>query len=525
MALAHPETSALVQPSKDGGAHLVLNFSQFASHVAGATRQLQDQGISRGCRTLLMVQPGLELVVLVFSLFQVGAVPIVIDPGMGLRNFRACVKRTKPDALVGGGLAQAISILFFQTFRSVSIRACIRKNFLQVCAQRDEPVDLKPAHAKPEDLAAILFTSGSTGPPKGVCYEHRHFDAQVQILRDLYNIKPGEVDMPLLPVFALFNPALGMTTVVPPVNPSKPAKADPARIVRILQEFKVTNSFGSPVLWKLIGEHCETNEIQLPDLRRILMAGASVPPELLRQWIKIAPGAKIHTPYGATECLPVSSISAKRILSETCTKTEAGYGSCLGRAVPGISIRIQPPIGDSETTIQEDQEIGEIVVTGPVVTTAYDQLPEATERAKIREGDILWHRMGDLGYLDNERNLWFCGRVAERVVTPEGPLFTDFCEAVFNKHPRVFRSALIGLGQVGSQKPALVVQPETGHFPRDARKRAAFVEELSEIALSSPRTRTIETFFFHRDFPVDVRHNAKIHRLALARIFGSQTNV
>ena len=518
MAQDHPQTTAIIQPALGKKQYQEFSFGEFSRLVAGASESLHSQGIKRGCRTLMLVRPGLELVVIVFALFQIGAIPIVIDPGMGLKNFRACVTRSKPRALIGSPLAQAIALFFPAEFRSLNIRIWAGKNFLHQCRRAYGGNELKAAHANPTNLAAILFTSGSTGPPKGVCYEHRHFDAQVHLVRKQYGINPGEVDLPLLPIFALFNPALGMTTVVPPVNPAKPAKADPAKIVQVLRKHNVTNSFGSPVLWKIIGEYCAQEGIRLPTLKRLLMAGSSAPPDLVQLWTQIAPNAKIHTPYGATECLPVCSIEAKTILSSTSEKTRLGLGTCLGKVVPGMQVRILPPKEKSQKIIQGT---GEIIVAGPVVTGRYDQLPEATEAAKIKEGETLWHRMGDLGYFDEENKLWFCGRVAERVLTREGALHTDCCEAIFNQHPKVFRSALIGIGEIGEQQPAIVVEPEKGHFPKKAISKKTFKKELLELANASPVTQGIHTFFFHPAFPVDVRHNAKIHRLTLAKIFAN----
>ena len=518
MASAHPAQCALIEPRR--GNARKWTFEEYAGLVASAAHYLDEQGIRRGCRTLVMVRPGLELIVLVFALFQVGAIPVVIDPGMGVKSFRKCVARTRPQALLGIRLAIGFSRLFRKDFCSVNTRLTVGKSLLDRFLSSPQK-NLVPAKASPDDLAAILFTSGSTGAPKGVCYKHRHFDAQLRIVKDFYGIEPGEIDLPLLPVFSLFNPGLGMTTVVPPVNPSKPAKAKPAEIVRVIQEHSVTNSFGSPVLWRLISRYCERHKIELTSLKRILLAGASVPPELMETLRLVAPNAKIHSPYGATESLPISSISADEVLDTTAELTDKGQGTCVGKVIPGISIRIQPleegafirPFGD-------DREVGEIQVSGPVVTEEYDLLPEATKNAKIFDAGQLWHRMGDLGYFDQEGRLWFCGRVVERVVLADGTtLLTDCCEAIFNKHARILRTALIGIGEKGAQIPAVVAQPEYGLYPQDGLEKNLLLGELRDLAIENPLTQKIEHFFLHKSFPVDVRHNAKIHRLTLARMF------
>lgn len=462
-----------------------------------------------------MVKPGLPLIEICFAFFKLGAVPVVIDPGMGLTGFLRCVKRTEPEALVGIPLAVALSKVFRRTFRSVGPRVLVGKKWSATISQRSGEVGM--AEADRDELAAILFTSGSTGPAKGVQYTHGMFDAQVRLIRDTYGIEPGEIDLPMLPIFALFNPAMGMTTVVPEMNPSRPATVDPAKIVQAIEQNQVTNSFGSPVLWKRIADYCDLHSLKLPSVRRILMAGAPAPVELLERLSNLLPNGMVHTPYGATECLPVSTISAQEVLESTWSKTQAGEGTCVGRLVPEVSAKVvpyrdQPLENESELEELPQGQIGEVLVTGPSVTESYDCLPEATAKSKWLSPDgVVWHRMGDLGYFDKEDRLWFCGRAVERVVTAAGILYTDQVEAVFNQLPGVFRSALIGFGQAPCEEPAVVLEFEQG--------RSVEIDALREQACTFPHTAGITKFYVSKGFPVDVRHNAKIHRLTLKKAF------
>ncbi len=520
-AAADPDACALKIPRRTGGRleYQRMTFSELDRAVDLRCRVLTEKGVRRGERVLLMVRPGLDLIVIVFALFKIGAVPVVIDPGMGLRSFLRCVARTRPEALIAIPMGIVVSRIFPRAFGSVGVRIGVGEVMEELNAPK-EP--FRTCICRPDDPAAILFTSGSTGAAKGVRYEHGMFAAQVEAIRTNYGIEPGEVDLPMLPVFALFNPALGMTTVVPEMNPSRPATVNPLHIVEAIQTCNVTNSFGSPVLWKRIGAYCLENGVKLPSLRRILMAGVPVPPDLIEAFGRILDGGEIHSPYGATEALPVSSISGREILEDTRAITEAGGGTCVGRPLSGIEVKVLEINDVPLAGFDEDREcapgtVGEIVVSGQVVTREYDRLPEATSAAKFREGGKVWHRMGDAGYIDERGRLWFCGRVVERVRTREGTLYTDCCEAIFNRVFGVFRTALIGLGEPGSHTPALVVEPESGAFPKSRAQKDALVERLREAGGRHEMTAGIRTFFFEKKFPVDVRHNAKIHRLTLAR--------
>ncbi len=543
MAAAHPTRAALKIPRGRTKAptalrrinYLTLTFAELDAEVSAWCARLTAAGIARGDRTLLMVRQGLPLIASAFALFRLGAVPVVIDPGMGRKNFLACVARSRPTALVGIPLAQLLSHLFRPTFRTVrtrvtasgSLTARLTTPGLQLSTSNFQPVNSAAA-----DLAAVLFTSGSTGAPKGVCYAHGQFDAQVRLIRETYGISPGEIDLPLLPIFALFNPALGMTTIVPEIDPRRPAEVDPAKIVQAIRQENVTNSFGSPTLWRKIGDHCLAEKITLPTLRRVLCAGAPVPAALWKNSAAFLSHGQLHSPYGATEALPLATISSAEIENQK-SEIENPLGACVGRPIPGIDIRIIAPVDGPIATLADTRElphgeIGEIIVRGPVVTQSYDALPAATALAKISDTpasqlptlnsqlggtSAVWHRMGDCGYLDTAGRLWFCGRKAERVETPFGTLHTEPCEQVFRAHPRVTRCALVGLGEPGRQRAALVVEA----IVSDSGVARPFARELRALALAHEHTAAIKLFYFHPQFPVDVRHNAKIHRLTLAQ--------
>lgn len=518
MAAAQPKAVALKVPrgrSRSGVIdYLALNFAELDTEVAAWSRRLTHAGIRRGDRTLVMVRQGLPLIASVFAIFRLGAVPVVIDPGMGLKSFLACIAHSRPRALVGIPLAQLVSRVFRAPFRSVAVRVGASGSLTARLGSGGtaRSADVPATYCAATDLAAVLFTSGSTGAPKGVCYQHGMFDAQIRLIRETYGIEPGEIDLPMLPIFALFNPALGMTTIVPEIDPRRPAAFDPARIVQAIRQERVTNSFGSPTLWRKIGDYCREKNVTLPSLRRVLCAGAAVPASLWENSRTFLPRGRLHSPYGATEALPVASVSADEITPGSVR------GACVGRPVREIDVKIiaitdEPIATMIEARLLRSGEVGEIVVRGPVVTETYDVRPDATRQAKIHGEAGVWHRMGDCGYLDADGRLWFCGRKVERVETPTGTLHTEPCEQVFRSHPRAVRCALIGWGERGRQQAALVVETRVRN-PDDAR---ALAQELRALGRNHPHTATINRFYFREKFPVDVRHNAKIHRLTLAK--------
>lgn len=477
--------------------------------------------VQRGDRVMLMVRPSMEFICLSFALFQLGAVVILIDPGMGYKNLLKCIGAVRPDVLIGIPQAQLFSRLFYKPFTTVTKRICVGPSFgfLGVSLQRlvrEQSDTFFPAKVQPDELAAVIFTTGSTGPPKGVQYTHGIFSSQLELIRSFYKIGPGDVDQPGFPLFALFATALGATAVIPDMDPTRPAQVDPERFIRSIIDKKVSYSFGSPAIWNVVSRYCIERDIVLP-VKKILMAGAPVSGELVRRVAHImAPDGEIYTPYGATESLPTTSITGHEIIEQTWPLTRIGKGACVGRPLPGMTIAVIAPVDGPVDNWQDVRQldagmIGEIVVNGPVVTPAYDHNETETAAAKIMDGDTLWHRMGDMGYLDEDGRLWFCGRKAHRVLAADGPMYTICCEAICNEHPAVLRSALVGIGPAGNQQPVMIVE-----LKDKGRHQESLYSELLALTQRNSQTVQIKQFMVHTGFPVDIRHNAKIFREKLS---------
>lgn len=502
-----------------------IDYAELESRSNRIARGLRARGLRPGDRVCLLVRPGFDLVAITFALMKAGAVPVLIDPGMGRKPLLACVERMRPRAFVGIPLAHALKRVFPAAFASVELSVVVGRRFpvggtslRELLRESDAPFLEDTAS---DDEAAILFTSGSTGPPKGVTYTHGVFHAQVLALRELYGFEPGEVDAACFPLFALFSPALRMTCVFPELDPTRPARCDPERIVEAIRRTEATTTFGSPAIWRRVVPWAIERGVRLPSLKRVLIAGAPIPPFLVEGLGEIlGEDAEVHTPYGATESLPVSSISGAEILGETRTRAESGGGTCVGVPAPGIDLRLIE-IGDGRILRWDDARevprgaLGEICVRGPVVTREYKFQERPTALAKIAcEDGGCYHRMGDVGYLDEDGRLWFCGRKAHRLETAKGLLMPVGIENVFNPHPRVHRTALVGVGPRGAERPVLVVEAAAGEQPHGRRAREAFAAELRAFATErAPEAAgVVEEILFHPAFPVDVRHNAKIGR-------------
>jgi acyl-CoA synthetase (AMP-forming)/AMP-acid ligase II len=510
----------------DVGSYRSMTFAELDDDSSVIASGLAEVGIGRGTRVALMVKPGIDLFALTFALFKAGAVPVMIDPGIGLKNLKACLARAAPTAFIGISAAHAARTLLGWGSATVEQTVTVGRRWFWGGLTIDEVRDAgrrnrrPPAETRRDEVAAILFTSGSTGVPKGAVYRHGNFEAQVSEIRRMFGIRPGEVDVPTFPLFALFDPALGMTSVIPHMDATRPARVHPPNVIEAVNAFGATTMFGSPALLNTVGRWGEAHGSRMPTMRRIMAAGAPLPAPVMRRMLAmLPPDAEVFPPYGATEALPVAVMSSREILGETWARTEAGAGVCVGRPVESIELRV---IEITDTPIRSWQDarevargtVGEIVVRGPQVTLEYFEDHENTERSKITGDDgTVWHRMGDIGYLDDAGRLWFCGRKSHRVETGAGRFASVNVEEIFNTHPDVFRTALVGVGPFGSQRAVLCVELE----PKSRRDKGEIIAELREMKARNPEAGCVEQFLLHPGFPVDIRHNAKIRREDLAR--------
>ena len=534
-----PGAVAVAEPERGGKAgdrlrYRQITFGELETHSNQIALGLIQLGISPGTRLALMVPPGISFVSYVFGLFKAGVVTILIDPGMGRKNMIRCLSEAEPEGIVGVTRAQLARTLFRKRFPRCRTNILVGPGFWPGCHagrhfRQLDGTQFREIEQSREAPAAIIFTTGSTGPPKGVLYRHRIFLEQARQIRDHFQIQPGSVDVSGFPLFALFNAAMGTSTIFPRMDATRPAEVDPRNILDAVGQFQADQSFGSPALWNTVSKFCEANDQNFPTIRRVLTAGAPVPPHVLQRVKKIIhPEGDVYTPYGATESLPVACNSATVVLNETASQTARGAGTCVGPRFPDIEWKVIeisdgliPTLADATPVAMG--KVGELIVKGAVVTDQYVTRTEANAQHKISEGDEFWHRMGDVGYLDEKDRFWFCGRKTHRVQTDQGTLFTIPVEGIINEHPKIYRSALIGLGEAGKQEPVLVLEPWPEAFPTSPAAQREFEESVRELAQANSTTRPIERFLFRRKLPVDIRHNSKIFREQLAVWAAEQT--
>lgn len=522
IALAEPRGSHNLGTKRP---YKTQTFSQLELTTSSIAAGLQNLGVKPGMRIVMLVRFGGDFISLVFALLKVGAVVVLVDPGMGRKNLLKCLAATDPDGFIAIPLGHIIRMIFKSRFAKAKLNVTVgpRWGFLPSPTLVDlsqTPSSLfEPPATTMESQAAIIFTTGSTGPPKGVQYTHQTFNSQVDALLDHYKIQPGGADLSGFPLFGLFNAVMGTTTVIPDMDPTRPADVDPPRLLDAIDQWKVTQAFGSPALWTKVGRWAAEHNRQVKSLKNVFSAGAPVPPHVLESMRKLLPDdACMYTPYGATEALPVASIESREVLGGLAEKSRQGAGTCVGKNFSGIEWRVIEINDGPLNSIDQTRElplgqIGELMVTGKVVTQTYVTRLDQNPLHKVTDGDRVWHRMGDVGYLDNEGRFWFCGRKSHRVRTAAGNLYTEPCEAIVNKHPKVHRSALIGLGQPNQQTPVIVVEPWPEHRPASEHESDMLLGELRSMCEQHDVTAQIKHFLIYpKRLPTDIRHNSKIFR-------------
>lgn len=515
-AIRHPHKAALIYFQK--GDWKTVTYTQLLDSAQRFASGLLACHLTPGMRAALMTPASADFFAFTFALLKLGIVPVLVDPAIGLKKVSECFKESQPDIFIGNTLTHSLRKVFGWGKETIKHNLTIE----QVKRQKSNVEDfIHPSReafiVQNSSPAAIIYTSGSTGSPKGVLYTQANFAAQMDMLANTFEIAPDEIDLPAFPLYALIDTLLGVTSVIPDITFPVPGKTNPKKVIHAIQKFNVTNMFASPVVLDiLVNSQPQPAQFQkLHSLKRVITAGAPATIQLQENFRRLlSDETNLFGTYGATESLPIAKIESREIF-EVKNKSAQGAGVCLGRPVTGAEVRIIKISDTAIETWQADLEVksnvvGEITVKGAAVTESYIAREEATRLAKIKDGDDIIHRLGDVGYFDEQGRLWYCGRKAQRVTTIDDVLFTEQIEGIFNIHPLVCRSALVGV----EHEPVLWIELKQNSKNADKEK---IKHELTELAKEHPQASNIKEFLFMKKFPTDVRHNSKIIREELVK--------
>ncbi|MBE0010906.1 alpha/beta fold hydrolase [Arthrobacter sp. AET 35A] len=541
---------AVADMGADGRIVRSLSWRDLEREVSSLADALRRIGLRRGSRVSLMVPPGVELTVLLYACLRIGAVIIVADAGLGRKGLSKAVRGTVPEFLIGIDLALTAAKLFSWPGRRISVATlpAAKRRLLGVESSLAElrlgkttaapgdtgPADVpNPAVLDPDVLdpdvldpdadAAILFTSGSTGPAKGVVYTHRRLAAMRDTVAETFGIRPGDGLVAGFAPFALLGPALGTTSITPDMDVTRPKTLSASALADAVAAIDATTVFASPAALRNIlatqGELTDAGRKALAGVSLLLSAGAPVPSRLLTELLGILPAASLHTPYGMTEALPVTDVDLGVILSAEADAAAgnvigAGNGVCVGRAVAGARITVSPlnraGTADGAPTT-EAGVTGEILIDAPHVKDRYHRL-WLTQSESSRTGG--WHRTGDIGHFDGSGRLWVEGRLPHLVTPAAGVLTPVGVEQALEAVDAVGLAAVVGVGPAGTQAVVAVVETT----PATAKPGLA-PASLASAARSAARSAGAElsAVLVVPALPTDIRHNAKIDRTAVAQ--------
>ena len=463
----------------------LVSRREFESRVATYAVALAANGVRTGDRIAVLVPPGVDLIAVVYACWRIGAVTVVADRGLGLRGLGAAVRSARVQHVVGPREA----VVAARTLRWAPRAATISLGTLHAAPAVVSLSDVALPSPAASDPAAVVFTSGATGPAKGVRYTFGQLCAQRDAVQTMYDITPDDRFVAAFAPFAVFGPALGIATGFADMDVTSPSTLTAAALDDACRRIGATMVFASPAALANVIATASSPVPSLAEVRLVMSAGAPVPIETLRRMSALCPKAALHTPYGMTEVLPVADVSL--IDRVAATTGSDGRGVCVGRPVPGCDVRFI------------DREI---VVRTPWMSSGYDRLWRTQQAARPVVDGAVWHRTGDVGHLDADGNLWIEGRVVHLVHTVEGAVSPVPIEVAAEAVPGVRRAAAVGIGPHGVQQVVVVVEAERHEQASPelaAAVRAAVAPQVVAAVWCGP-------------LPVDIRHNAKIDRSALA---------
>ncbi len=491
----------------DGATGTSTTFSALHRRVMGIAAGLADLGVQPGDRIAVLVEPGIDLLSTVYACWRAGAVTVIADRGLGLRGLGAAVRGAHVQWVIGApkAIAAARVLRWAPRARTIAVGS------LDDLAARRTPMPPEPA---PGDPAAVLYTSGATGPAKGVRYTHGQIASQRDALATLYGITAEDRLVAAFAPFALYGPALGIASTIPDVDVTAPGTLTAAALVAAVDSVDATIVFASPAALanvnRTAGRTVSAADPRLAKIRLVLSAGAPVPIATLRATARLCPDAELHTPYGMTECLPVADIELAVIESVTGDGSSSA-GVCVGAPVDGARVLIAPLGFEASAAVQAlgAGATGEILIQAPWLSDGYDQLWRTQHDARPRDRmGATWHRSGDVGHLDADGRLWVEGRSVHVVHAVDGPITPVPVEVAVERLDGIDRVAAVGVGPPGCQQLVVVVE--------DANGADGLAPEPLTVRVRDGVEHPVAAVLTVRALPVDIRHNTKIDRAAVA---------
>lgn len=529
----HPTRVAVMEPYRKNGAWLFrrYTYASLSRDAESIAAGLRAHGIEEGTRTVFMAPPSYQSCALGIALTRVGATFLWIDPSVGYLNVAERLSRIAPEAFVGIPIAHAGRMAFGWGPRLLRKSIVVDGYFpgaIDFDALRNyDAAPPVPPRVSPDDPSNVLYTTGSTGPAKPALYRHRQFANVYRTAHRGWRFDEDArvpIDMAAFPAFQMIAISAGGTVVVPPINfaRQKPATVNAKAICEVINAAEVRSLFASPALLERLSDYAHTHALTLPSLERVIGGGAPVFAPLMERLSQVmAPNGEVWSNYGATEALPSTELGSPEALRETAAKTAEGHGICVGRPFPGVEVQVVGPI-DLKSSRRADfhtvatGETGELIVRGPNISTAYFEDAASTEKNKLFEEDgRVWHRLGDVGHLDEQGRVWVAGRVSQCVQIGDQRLLPIPIEAIFDQHPWVRRSGLVARPNAAGVPEAVVCVEANRKLSKSEQN--TLVTELKTMAQRHTQCASIAGFLLSPGLPVDPRHNAKIERPKLAR--------
>ena len=505
----------------DAAGPRTLSWAGLAERVNALAAGLAAAGVRPGTRVNLLVPPGIELTSLIYACLRLNAVIVVADAGLGTKGLGRAIKGAGPAFLIGidRALVGARALGWPGTRISVSELSPARRRLLGVQHSvagliADGAGSEAPWFpAEPDADAAVLFTSGSTGPAKGVVYTHRQLAAMRDAIKNTYGLRAGTSLVAGFAPFALLGPALGATSVTPDMDVTSPRTLTAAALADAAVAVNATTVFASPAALANVlatsGELDAGQRSALEGVELLLSAGAPIPEPLLARVQKLVPNASLHTPYGMTEALPVTDISLEGIRA-----AGSGNGVCVGTPVSRAEVAVAEVFDDGSVGSEPRTTpnlTGEILVRAPHVKDRYDRLWITESRSSSIPG---WHRTGDVGHLDDAGRLWVEGRLGHILTTADGVRTPVAAEQAAESVDGVGRVAVAGVGPAGAQVPVAVL--ETVPPVRRAGTAPAPLAAAVRDRVREQCGLDLAAVLVLPAMPTDIRHNSKIDRTALS---------